>query len=120
MSEVVNSLEEAKTGDLVWLWDGNSNRYSAGGKYEGRGVWRTDTILSENRASFIVHQSKFDRKTGVVRATNGYTPQQWIAGNIDKENRDWLSAAYRVGDLVSKSSDINKLKAVAEIMGFNL
>jgi hypothetical protein len=114
----IDRIAEAKVGDFVWLRDFQANRY-VGREYKGRGVWKISQITGENRQSFVVMGSKFDRKTGEQRATGGYSASYMIAGNIDRENWRFLSYRHAIARR-AESANIDQLRQVAAIVGFEL
>jgi len=115
----VDFLNDATVGDLVWFYDGNRNRFDPDGKYEGRGVWNLAPIKAETRRSFMVQYSKFDRKSGAPMATGGYTSPYKIRGQKEYEALVWMREHSRkIIAAVERCRDIDKLKQVAEIVGY--
>lgn len=115
----VERLADAKVGDHVWLYDSQQANY-VDGEYQGRGVWRIVEITGENRTSFIVWRgTKFDRRTGEERDTRGFTPSYHIYGAVERENHIWRGRnRAKIAQLVERLDDVAKLKAIAEIVGF--
>lgn len=117
--QVVESLSIAKPGDAVWLYEAERSRY-VDGKYVGRGVWMLKTIEAETRESFMLASGKFDRKTGNKRPRAGYSSGDKIAGRAEREAHKWIAARYRLSDIINRTTDIDALKQVADIVGFEL
>jgi len=107
-------LADAKVGDLIWYFDVNKSRY-VDGKYAGRGDWGTDVITGETSQSFIVGRQKFDRKTGHERGA--YTHLH-LYGEQDRYDRIWVEYAYRVGTVVQRCRDANKIREIAKLVGW--
>jgi hypothetical protein len=119
MSEhVVETLADAKIGSAVWLFDAQASNY-VDGQYKGRGVWKFAIIDGENRASFIIHRQKYDRKTGVCRPISGYSPQLFIFGETERQDRMWGGSAYQISEAVKRCTDIQALKQIAIILGWS-
>lgn len=78
---MIDYLKDAKRGDEIWFYDSQRNRYAADGKtYEGRGVWRLETITGITKRSIDLMYEKYDNKTGLARAKNGFSSGNRIAG----------------------------------------
>lgn len=114
---IVETLAYAKIGSAVWLFDSQASNY-VNGQYKGRGVWKRAIITDETRASLIIDRQKYDKKTGVCRPVSGYTPQLFIFGEAERQDRQWKNSAWQIADAVKRCSDVQKLKKVAEIVGW--
>lgn len=114
---IVKSLAEAKVGDTVLHFEPERSFYREG-KYVGRGVWSPATIMEETRASFVTRfDMKFDRKTGVERGRKVGYPHL-IAGEAEIERFRWRRVNGEIAKLITNSQDIDLLKAVAALVGF--
>lgn len=115
---IVRSLAEANVGDTVWIFDSQA-AIMVDGKYRGRGVWSTAAITGSTKQSFILpYQGKFDRKTGYGRARGGYQSSYRIAGEAERENERWMGGRGVIASLVQREPDIEKVKQVAAIVGW--
>lgn len=114
----VNFIHEAKTGDTVWHLDGHRNAY-VDGEYVGRGVWNLEQVKEETRRSLKVHYSKFDRKTGSQMATGGFSASHMILGQKEYDALMWMTTHSRkIIAAVEHCRDIDKLRQIAEIVGY--
>lgn len=117
VEKAVESLAVAKVGDHVLLFESQRANY-INGKYLGRGVWRLSQITEETKQSFILSREKFDRKNGAARSSGGYNTSNVIAGEKERIDYEWSQYRYKIGRMVEDLRDANKLRQIAEIIGF--
>lgn len=118
-ASIAESLAVAKTGDTVWIYHAERNRY-VDGVYDGRGVWEKIIITAETRHSFEVAPfGKFDRKTGRARPQNNYSSSNYIAGRKERDDGVWLAGRYHISEIVRRIEDTEKLKQIAAIVGWS-
>lgn len=120
---IARTVAEAQVGDLLWLYDGNQNRYDENRKYLGRGVWKIVIVRKVARVYLSAgpvdwhHTSEFRIDTGEAKTANGYTPSEQLAGWKDRADRFWLSQAGDMGRAITSSKDIEILKEVGFALG---
>ena len=122
-SATVDYIRDAKVGDKVWYYDQNGAVHDAEGKYTGRGSWKLQAIQEENRASFIIFGSKYDRETGKGRVKNGYSSSTHLFGQLEYEKEVWIdrnvhvikSAVDRLNPKF-RIDDYHKLLKIADIL----
>ncbi len=97
----------------IWLFDVNLPLYDAKGIYLGRGDWSKRKVVSETRGSWVLSSGTKIRKKG---------PWFNVAfSQTEVDQRLWIDRnRYKIGEAVSslQFDDLAKLKAVAEILGY--
>jgi hypothetical protein len=112
----VSSLSIAKVGDMVWVFDSQAPNY---GEYRGRGAWKLRPVTGETKQSFIIDRCKFDKKTGAQRDLRGFHETLHAYGEVEKENRVWLSEnRLSICKAVERVRDVATLEAIADLIGW--
>lgn len=114
----VSRLSIAETGDVVWFFEAQQALH-IDGKYAGRGVWKLRHIEGATRASFIINNAKFDRQTGIERPRNGYSSNNRIAGEVERQDIIWRENHRH--HLVRHIESLGgaDLRRIAEFIGWN-
>lgn len=120
----VERIAEASVGDWVWEFRSEQARYDRKTKeYLGRGVFVLTQIAGSNRASFFLAKEAkqgYDRKTGAIRPRSGYTSGDFLAGQCEREAREYLAQhAYRLADAIRACKDVDVLREVAKLIGYD-
>ncbi len=102
-----------KVGDTIWYFDVNRRVYPPKGSVSTaciyREHWRPVEIKSETSRSWITLYGKAPKKGG-----RGWVfTEQEIDGDVWREHHAW-----KVGRMVERCRDAEKLKRVAEIVGY--
>lgn len=124
-SATVDYIKDAKKGDMVWMFDQNGHVHDKDGKYLGRGSWTLRPIEDENRASFIIWSTKYERETGIGRVKNGYSSSTRLFGQKEYEDRVWIDKhEYKVKAAVDRLNsglrieDLEMIRQIAKIIGY--
>jgi len=111
----VDFIREANVGDMLWHFDFYHKSY-VDGTYVRCGAWNLEEVQGSSLRFLKVLYSKFFRETGLT----GYYPHCLrIAGQKEYETVMWMETHGRkVMRAVEHCQDIDKLKQIAEIVGY--
>lgn len=120
-ADIVDRISLAKVGDTVWLYDANAPVYDENRKWLGRGLYTQVVITGETRASFLIRgNAKFDRKTGIERATGGYAANRYLAGHQDRLDRRVIQQRHNLSSAVGNCKDADTLRKIADLVGYEI
>jgi hypothetical protein len=117
-----NYAEEVKglgVGSHLWLFDNNVSVYDENKKYLGRGKWRKYSIILATSRSWVLEGETRVDKISLTINRGKYGREQAYTEKM-MHDRIWVSEKrLRLLDLLQRCNDIEKLKMVATILGFN-
>lgn len=112
-----------KVGDTVWLRDINRRQYDKRGRMVERFTFFPQTIVAENRASWLTDDGyRIDRTTRIVRPRQrggyyGLSPNVWES-EAAVEGWCWARGVrHRVADAVKECEAPDRLRAVMKALG---
>lgn len=114
-----------KVGDPIWRFDHNRRVYrknehgdSVGGPI-WRERWRRDEIVGETARSLLVGPQWCQTKLPKSAFRDGGCPPGWALSEEHIDRLAWVHEnAYRLGAVVQRLGDYEKLRAIAEIVGY--
>jgi PAS domain-containing protein len=120
--KIVERFADAQPGDWVWVLDRDMSIYDENRKYLGRGGYRLEPVVGRNRSSLMVGRYgggvKYDLTTGIQRGNKvGWSLS--IRGSKDREEDWWMSQRNKLAGMVRDCTDIEQLKSVAFLLGFD-
>jgi hypothetical protein len=118
--KAVERFGDAQVGDWVWHYDSQASVYDPETKkYLGRGKYELVQVTGRTKQSLIIgRDAKYKLEDGRSRTVNGYNSNNRLLGEQDKHDVWWEGRRYDLGRLVQDCKDIEKLKSVAFILGF--
>jgi len=116
--KIAKTVAEAQVGEWLWRLDPDASVYEAG-KYIGRGAWKLVEVTEVLRLSLMTREQKYDRKTGRTRPRISYGyggPSVW--GSDERSVAWWEGQTASLGEKLRFCRDVETLKAVAFVLGF--
>lgn len=116
----MSTLETAKVGDTVWLFDGNRRVYAEGNRNGAIYAehWYADEIVDQTRTSWCLKGGhKVDKTTGELRIKDAFGRRRTVEFSREAVDLDiWVHRnRYRIVE-DAKAADAETLKAIDALL----